>query len=211
MRNLIISIFVALIGICCLGTVCAISGRNAREMELRANLGSAVETTVARQMEKTEVAKADVEEADAETDKRIFLAEAVAAITGELHTDSDVCIRIWGADEKKGLLGMEVEEMFRYPNGRTGKVAYSRTAIMDREKEKNGPYTVKFYRNKEEMQADADCYKSFVVADGEKIKEPRKPQMDGKVFEGWHDINDYIADFSQEVQEDIVYYGAWDD
>ena len=61
------------------------------------------------------------------------------------------------------------------------------------------------------MQEDADCYKSYVVADGEKIKEPREPQMEGMIFEGWHDINDYIADFSQEVQEDIVYYGAWEE
>lgn len=144
-----------------------------------------------------------------ETDESIFLAEAVAAITAELRTDSDVCVRIWGADEKKGLLGMEVEEMFRYPNGREGRVSYSRTAILDKEKDKKGSHTVKFYWNKEDMQADADCYKSFVVADGEKIKEPCTPKADGMVFEGWHDWNDYIADFSQEVQEDIVYYGAW--
>ena len=190
MKNLIICVFVALTGICCLGTVCAISGRNAREMELKANLGTAVETTVEREMKKAE---SGTEE---ETDESIFLAEAVAAITAELRTDSDVCVRIWGADEKKGLLGMEVEEMFRYPNGREGRVSYSRTAILDKEKDKKGSHTVKFYWNKEDMQADADCYKSFVVADG-------------MVFEGWHDWNDYIADFSQEVQEDIVYYGAW--
>lgn len=203
MKNLIICVFVALTGICCLGTVCAISGRNAREMELKANLGTAVETTVEREMKKAE---SGTEE---ETDESIFLTEAVAAITAELRTDSDVCVRIWGADEKKGLLGMEVEEMFRYPNGREGRVSYSRTAILDKEKDKKGSHTVKFYWNKEDMQADADCYKSFVVADGEKIKEPCTPKADGMVFEGWHDWNDYIADFSQEVQEDIVYYGAW--
>ena len=54
MKNLIICVFVALTGICCLGTVCAISGRNAREMELKANLGTAVETTVEREMKKAE-------------------------------------------------------------------------------------------------------------------------------------------------------------
>lgn len=81
MKNLIICVFVALTGICCLGTVCAISGRNAREMELKANLGTAVETTVEREMKKAE---SGTEE---ETDESIFLAEAVAAITAELRTD----------------------------------------------------------------------------------------------------------------------------
>mgnify|MGYP004568255025 FL=1 len=201
MKNLIISIFAALIGICCLGIVCVISGKDARQMELNSNVGNAVEGTVSHCMENL----------GTETDQRIFLADAVTAAVCELHTDSEVSVRIWGADEKKGLLGMEVEEMFRYPNGRKGKAARSRIVILDREKEKKGSHTVKFYRNKAEMQEDADCYKSYVVADGEKIKEPREPQMEGMIFEGWHDINDYIADFSQEVQEDIVYYGAWEE
>lgn len=198
MRNLIMSIFAAVLGICCLCIVCAISGRNARQMELNANLGNAVESTVA-------AAKTQGESLT----HREFLADAVESMIGSLRTESSVEIRIWGAEEEKGMLGMEVVEMFQYPNGKKGKTAYSRTVIFDHKKESDGPYTVKFYRNKADMQSNAECYKTFVVEAGEKLKEPVRPALEDREFEGWRDINDYIADFSQTVEEDIVYYGAW--
>ena len=119
-------------------------------MELKANLGTAVETTVEREMKKAE---SGTEE---ETDESIFLAEAVAAITAELRTDSDVCVRIWGADEKEGLLGMEVEVMFRDPIGGEERVEYGRTAIRAKDKERKGSNTEKFYWKKGDKKADAD-------------------------------------------------------
>lgn len=192
------SIFAAVLGICCLCVVCAISGRNARQMELEANLGNAVESSVA-------AAKKEKEGLS----RREFLASAVESMVNGLRTDSAVEMRIWGAEEEKGMLGMEVVEMFLYPNGKTGRTAHSRTVIYDRGKEPEGPYTVKFYRDKKDMQANAECYKTFVLEAGEKIKEPVSPVLEGREFEGWRDANDYIADFSQIVEEDIVYYGAW--
>ena len=87
------SIFAAVLGICCLCIVCAISGRNARQMELEANLGNAVESTVA-------AAKKEKEGLS----RREFLASAVESMVNGLRTDSAVEMRIWGAEEEKGML-----------------------------------------------------------------------------------------------------------
>ena len=102
MKNLIISIFAALIGICCLGIVCVISGKDARQMELNSNVGNAVEGTVSHCME----------DLGTETDQRIFLADAVTAAVCELHTDSEVSVRIWGADEKRDCLEWRWKKCF---------------------------------------------------------------------------------------------------
>lgn len=200
MKNLVMSIFTVLLGICCLCIVCAISGRNARQMELASNLSNAVESTVKYTAEQQDDGIISQEE---------FLADFMEKLSLGLETDSTVTVHVWKADEKKGLLGIEVAEMFLYPNGKQGKVKCSRTAVLEQKTEKNEEHTVKFYLNKEDMLSDVNCYKTFVIAEGEKVNQPAEPALEGKTFRGWADANDYMADFTQVVQEDITYYGEW--
>ena len=100
-------------------------------------------------------------------------------------------------------------ETFRYPNGKEGKRKSSRFAILEKRDAKKENHTVKFYLDREDEKENEGCYKSYVVSEGEKISEPKAPQVDGKEFAGWVDANDYVADFSQMICEDIVYYGEW--
>ena len=69
---------------------------------------------------------------------------------------------------------------------------------------------VSFYMNKEELMEDGDCYKRCVVMDGETVKMPVEPKLEGASFAGWRDSNDYIADFSQPVHGELSYYAAWE-
>lgn len=201
MKNLVISIFTALLGICCLAIVCSITGRDARSMELRENVGSAVENTVEQ---------AGNGAAYGITGNEELLADFLEEMCFGLVSDAAVSMKVWGANWEKGLLGIEVSEMFHYPNGKEGHVRESRMVCFDqKKKEEKQHYTVKFYLTKRDMQQGENCYKSYELLEGEKLCQPHKPVLAGKSFAGWADEGDYIADFSQLVEEDITYYGEW--
>lgn len=197
MKNIILSISSIVLGIGCLCLVCVLLKQQAHSMELSTNVADAVKNTV----------KAEVGEEAVSREE--FLAGFMERLAVSLKTDSRVQVLVWNASEEKGLLGIEVEEMFRYPNGAEGIRKSSRFAVLEQEEKKKENHTVKFYLNREDASLNAECYKSYVVLDGEKISEPKAPILEGKEFAGWVDTNDYVADFSQIVCEDIVYYGEW--
>lgn len=82
-----------------------------------------------------------------------------------------------------------------------------------REQRENLPkdqYRVRFYRNREGMLGEGSCYKAYTVEEGQCLQPPAEPGGDGVVFAGWHDWNDYAADFSQPIEENRDYYAAWE-
>lgn len=106
---------------------------------------------------------------------------------------------------------MKLEEKFRHPNGMEGTAEAVRTII--REKRKNvskEQYRVRFYRNREGMLGEGSCYKVYTVEEGQCLQPPAEPGGNGVVFAGWHDWNDYAADFSQPIEENRDYYAAWE-
>ena len=51
---------------------------------------------------------------------------------------------------------------------------------------------------------------SYTVEEGQCLQPPAEPGGNGVVFAGWHDWNDYAADFSQPIEENRDYYAAWE-
>ena len=198
MKNIILSISSIGISVCCLCMVCVLLKQYAHSTELSTNVADAVKNTLHAEL--TDENKESREE---------FLAGFMERLAISLKTDSKVEVLVWNARQDEGLLGIEVVETFRYPNGKEGKRQSSRFAILEQSAAKKENHTVKFYLDREDEKKDNDCYKSYVVSDGAKISEPKAPQVDGKEFAGWVDANDYVADFSQMVCEDIIYYGEW--
>ena len=49
-----------------------------------------------------------------------------------MNSNSDVTVRILRADEKWGLLSVEVVETYLHPNGETGSVSAQRTILLER-------------------------------------------------------------------------------
>ena len=59
------------------------------------------------------------------------------------------------------------------------------------------------------MLCEEQCYKVYQVYEGERLAEPVQPITEDREFLGWRDANDYMADFTQPVEQDVVYYAEW--
>lgn len=205
-----------------------VSGRMNRSVELQSNLSSAVESAVSQMS--VEVAALEPEEEAAETplrtveeiavsmaagenlqsDESLIAAECIEHLAVALDTDSDIQVEVMQSDTKKGVLAIRITENFKHPNGKDGTVTCERVAIWDRVSEaEEGQYEVRFYRTKADMVAEENCYKAYVVREGDRICAPAAPKKENAVFSGWRDSNDYIADFSEPVEQDQTYYAEW--
>ena len=60
------------------------------------------------------------------------------------------------------------------------------------------------------MLGEGSCYKVYTVEEGQCLQPPAEPGGNGVVFAGWHDWNDYAADFSLPIEEHRDYYAAWE-
>lgn len=201
MKNIVMMIVSAMLGIIMLAIVMSVSGRMNRSLEQHDNLSSAAEETLAAMAATENYSFRNGDE---------FTADFIENLSAILETDSDIEVKIMKADEKKGVLSMKVIQTFLHPNGRKGSAVCNRTVILNRiEDEEAGSFMIRFYRNKEDMIYGNQCYKQMMVWEGNGIVVPTDPVEDGKSFVVWKDINDYIADFTQPAEQDISYYAEW--
>lgn len=186
MKNIVLVITSAIIGVLTLAIVMTVGGREVRSMEINSNLPAAVEQTVANLAEsKYTIA-----------DRNEYLADFMEDLTAGLDTDSDIKVEITNVDLERKMMGVKVTETFDHPNGRQGSVTCERTVILDpSEGVEDSEYKVRFYIN-------GHLYKACMVMAGETVNEPVKP--DG--ISGWQDESGYLADFSQPVTQDLIYY-----
>ena len=68
---------------------------------------------------------------------------------------------------------------------------------------------MRFYRNQEECSGREVVIRHTHCGGGLCLQPPADPGGNGVVFAGWHDWNDYAADFSQPIEENRDYYAAW--
>ncbi|MBO5069262.1 MAG: hypothetical protein J6C37_02720 [Roseburia sp.] len=187
----------------------AISGRMNRSVELQSNLSTAVETAIS-QMTVEETASGMTIEEELQSDEEMVIAECIEYLVTALDTDSDVQVDVMQSDTKKGVLAIRVTENFKHPNRKDGTVRCDRIAIWDRTSETEAEqYEVKFYRTKADMVSEENCYKAYTVREGDRIAAPATPGEEGAVFLGWRDSNDYVADFSEPVEQNQAYYAEW--
>lgn len=197
MKNVIIIIISAIMGVLMLLMGMTIHGRMNRSMELAGSLSTAVEETVSNAaLEK----KYDVNNINE------YLADIVQGTADALDADGKVQAEVTGIDKERGVAGIRITETYEHPNGSTGTLTYEKTAVVDGKKEGVLPesHTVSFYLSKEDMLAGVNCYKKSAVSAGDAVQAPAVPA--GGAYRGWKDINDYIGDFSVPVAEDRAYY-----
>lgn len=201
MKNMIMIIVSAILGVLALMIVMTINGRMNRSMELKSSLSSAVEETVENMARWGNYKISNVNE---------YIADFTASLSDSLDADSGIAVEVEQADMEKGLLSLHVTGTFLHPNGKTGTVECDRTVIFNTTGETEGAvYTVRFYLTKTEMDAGETCYKECQVREGDVLTAPANPQKTGERFAGWRDVNGYLADFSLPVTQDLVYYGHW--
>lgn len=201
MKNVVIMLTCGILGGLSLAIVMTICGSMNRRVEIQSNLSSAIERTV-------EVAATDT---NGTYDDNLALAECMECMGIALDTNSEVTLYVYQADIRKGVLALGIREIFNHPNGTQGKTEWKRSVIYDRIE---GPqvvqYQVSFYSSKEEMLGEGRSYKTYVIQEGDHILVPVSPTSQEGTFAGWRDANDYMADFSQPVEQNLAYYAEWE-
>ncbi len=201
MKNVALLLVSGILGVMVLAMVMTICGDMNRNTEVRENLSTAMEGAL------KEVAESETVHGEKE-----LLAGCIGRMALAADADTDLTFEVCQADADKGILALRVAGSYAHPNGMEGETSWERVVIRERKKEepKMKVCEVSFYMNKEELMEDGDCYKRCVVMDGETVKMPVEPRLEGASFAGWRDSNDYLADFSQPVHGELSYYAAWE-
>lgn len=198
MKQMILLMLSGMAGVLCCVVVLVFSGSMYRSEEAAGSLSNVVEQETGQMAVQSEQ---DAWEIGAVCTEQIALA---------LTSDSDVTLEIMKADAGKGVLSMRLSEHFIHPNGAADTVASERTAIVSSEvSEEETQWEVKFYKNREDMENDAETYKTYQIGDGCRLQSPAEPQDGEMEFVVWKDVNDYIADFSVPIEQNQVYYAQW--
>ena len=201
MRNVVMMAVSAILGVLSLMIVMSLSGRSDRSMELKSNLSSVVEETVEKMLQNKSYGMEDVNQ---------FIGDMVENLSVVLDNDSELRVSILQIDREKGILCARVTEEFKHPNGKRGKVQTEKTVILNgKEEEKVQQYAVSFYFCKDDLDHERCCYKRYLVDAGKSVTVPKDPSEEEKIFAGWKDENDYLADFSTPVEQDVTYYATW--
>ena len=201
MKNGVMLLVSGAIGILVFAMVMTICGHMDRSTELQENLSTAAEGALQGAVH-----------GNAIKNDHALLAECIGRMAVALDADTDMVIDVFGIDSKKGILALRMSGAYIHPNGMKGSTEWQRVVIREEgaEKEAMKVCEVSFYMSKEAMSGEKECYKKYYVPKGGRVTMPVEPQKDGMVFAGWRDVNDYIADFSQPVDQRISYYAAWD-
>ena len=201
MKNMALLIVSGILGVMVLAMVMTICGDMNRNTEVRENLSTAMEGALK-----------EVAESGTVSGEKELLAGCIGRMALAADADTDLTFEVCQADAEKGILALRVAGSYAHPNDMEGETSWERVVICERQKEdaKMKVCEVSFYMNKEELMEDGDCYKRCVVMDGETVKIPVEPKLEGASFAGWRDSNDYIADFSQPVHGELSYYAAWE-
>ena len=201
MKNVSLLIVTVMIGVITMAIVMTAGGYMNRRVELQSSLSAAMEQTVGQ----TAGEVPDIVE------EWGMIAESIEVMAVNADTDGAWEVFVYGVDAGKGMLAMKVQERFFHPNGMETSTAWERTVINDRQKkEETECYEVRFYRSKADMLGDQNCYKAYTVQEGQVLFAPVEPVIPGARFAGWLDCQDYVADFSQPVEESRSYYADWE-
>lgn len=195
MKNVAVIVVSTLIWTVGLLIAVSVSGRMNRSMELKSGLPSIVEETVANMTSKKRYSIGNTNE---------FLADLTTDLSVQLDTNSAILVEVAGKDVEKGLLSVRVTEEFKHPNGKPGTVTDERLVLFNRlEETESQEYSVQFI-------LEGDLYKIYTVHEGDMIAVPVNPARERLRFLGWKDGNGYLADFTQPIEEDRIYYAEWE-
>lgn len=202
MKNMSTIIVSVTLGTLILLLIMTLEGRANRSVELKSNFSSVIEETL-------EILTVNPKYRIDNTDE--FVADFVQNLSEVVESDADISVQIMNIDKEKGVLSIRVIEEFQHPNGKNGTVKCDRTVILNRseQEDENEPiHTVSFYLKKGDVGTDR-AYKVYRIPDGKVLSVPAAPTSAEGMFAGWLDTNDYMADFSVPVTQDLIYYALW--
>lgn len=123
MKQMAFGIVSVILVVLFLTVIITVHGRTLRKSEAEQGLEEAMRTTVRHLLSEQSYSIANRDE---------FVADFLETFLVQVNSDSDIVVHILKADEKKGLLSIEVVETYRHPNGGEGRVSAYRTILLDR-------------------------------------------------------------------------------
>ena len=142
-----------------------------------------LEQSLTEAMETTlQMVQADADRDYTSEDMRTLL---IRNLVPQMNSDSELTVRMLAADAEKETEKGEKEVAMQ---------------------------TVIFYRSREEMEQGKSYYKKLEIQKGDYCTSPAEPVCDDlkKKFLEWRDSKDYLADFTQCVEENQTYYAVFE-
>lgn len=201
MKNAAMIIVSAIMGFLILGIVLTIGGSMNRRCEVETILPSAMEKTV----EGMPFAEAGGSSGE------LVIAECVELLAAEIDTDSDVVLKVYQNDVQKGVLSMKLRKSFNIPmewkvwQKRSEQSFGSRERICQKISTGCG-----FTGTGRECSGRGAVIRHIPWRRDNVCSRRQNREAMVWYLPGWHDWNDYAADFSQPIEENRDYYAAWE-
>lgn len=192
MKNVVLMMISMMLGMLTLMLAMTMYGRITRSMELKSNLASVTEETLENMALNPKYSIQNTNE---------LLADFVEALILVVDARSDITVKILQCDKEKGILSVKVELTYLHPNGKSGMVSCEKTVILNQtcQTSEADMCKVLFY-------VEDEVYKEYQVTEGSVVNAPAEPQNEDNCFYGWVDVNGYLADFTQPVEHNLVFY-----
>ncbi|MFA9464417.1 MAG: hypothetical protein ACERKN_09010 [Velocimicrobium sp.] len=122
MKNVFLGFGITICAIISIVIVMTLCGTNMRQNELNRAVDIALQDTVENQFDsKTNSVSSNDE----------FIADFIEALLVQINSDCTVKINVLDVDYQKGLLSVEVIEIYKHPIGTEGQVSVKRIVIME--------------------------------------------------------------------------------
>lgn len=122
MKSTFLGFGITICSIVSLAIILTLCNVNLRQNELNHAVENALKTTMENQFDATTYVADSSEE---------LVADFMEALLVQINSDSHIRVKVLDVDVRKGLLSVEVKEIFQHPIGTEGQVVVKRTIIME--------------------------------------------------------------------------------
>lgn len=178
MKQVVLGMVAGVFVLLCAVAILTVEGRSNRENELKHALSAAMEETMQNLCMTNKYRVENREEFAADFCQALLQRIQVGSIE-DRDRNLSLEVNIAEADLQKGLLSVAVTETFSHPNGKTGTIQCSSTAILEQEEEKQEIVLTYYLGDR--------IYRQFGLLEGDEFKIPQDPAQEGKNFVCWID------------------------
>ena len=218
MKNIAQGLILTVISILLIVLATTVSVRDIRGVRIKEQLTTAVDNAVQDTIDTKEYTINDDKEFVAAVLEEVidtyYTEEKTTANGGssesKVNTEDKVTIAINKADKEKGLLSVTAQVEYKKPNGKTGRIEYTRTCVLE-DNETEGFSNIVYKYDKKRV------YRAYTVENNQNFPVPSDPHSEeqGKIFVGWladeNHPEDITNNFDEKVNGDMTFIAKFAD
>lgn len=180
--------------------ILTITGRTNRQSEVNNSLQISVEAAVADTLN---------DRTYTVNDSQGLVSDILQSLESTIGTtNGSIQAKIDKVDKEKGIAFLTVTESYSNPNGKPGKVSYTKKIVMDQHEAHDDaadPLT-----HEASFYVDGKIYETVVLKKEFQIGKIKDPVKKGKVFLGWSLDGRNVADLSNlTMDQDYTFYAVF--